>query len=89
MLGEVLLGEVGERDAHASLAALRRGQRSPEGFARVVGGEVPAALDPSRAASVEAVAIGPKALPVGSGGLEREDLSALHGNLRPSGGERG
>lgn len=85
MLGEVLLGEIAERDADAPHAALRCGQRPLESVFRVVGAGVPAALDPSRAASVEAVAIGPQALPVGSGGLEREDLPVLHGCLRPSG----
>jgi hypothetical protein len=84
VLGEVLLGEVGERDAGASLAGLRRGQRLLQGCSRVVGAEVPAALDPSRAASVEAVAIGPQALPAGSRGLEFEDLPVLHGRLRLS-----
>jgi len=78
-LGEVLLGEIGERDADASLAALRRGQRPLERFARVVGAGVPAGLDPSRAASVDAVAIGPQTLPARPGGLELEDLPALHG----------
>jgi len=84
VLGEVFLGEIGERDAHAPLAALRRGQRPLQSFARVVGAGVSAALNPSRAASVEAVAIGPQGLPIGSFGLELEDLPVLHGCLRPS-----
>jgi hypothetical protein len=83
-LGEVLVGEAGERDAETPVAALRRGQGPLESFLCVVGGEVTVALDPSRAAYVEAVAIGPQALPAGSGGLELEDLAALHGCLRPS-----
>jgi hypothetical protein len=78
-LGEVLLGEVAERHAHASLASLRRFQRSLERVSRVVSSHVPAALNPSRAASVEAVAIGPERLSVGSGGFELEDLPVLHG----------
>jgi hypothetical protein len=75
--GEVLLGEVGERDAHAPLAALRRGLRPLESHTRVVRAGVPATLDPSRATSVGAEAIGRQALPVGSRGLELEDLPVL------------
>jgi hypothetical protein len=43
----------------------------------------PQRLDPLRAASVEAVAIGPQAPPAGSRGLELEDLPVLH-DRRPA-----
>jgi hypothetical protein len=83
VLGGVLIGEVGERDPDVPLAALRRSQRPLETFAGVVVAGVPAALDPSRAASVEAVAVGPQAPPAGSGCLELEDLPVLH-DRRPA-----
>jgi hypothetical protein len=83
VLSEILLGEVRERHARASLASLRRGERALERFSGVVGAGVPAALNPSRTTSVEAEPVGPDALPAGSSGLELEDLPVLHGCLHP------
>jgi hypothetical protein len=62
-LGEVFLGEIGERDAHTPCGVASRSAPA-ESFARVVGAGVSAALNPSRAGSVEAVAIGPQGLPI-------------------------